>query len=143
MSDLSKCDDAAKLLGIFKANPCLDTIDLRVGWAMQSPFRSMGVEAITEVAKSVDAPKSSSIDMRTTDAKLDAIGVLIDKYDVMERFSDLPDGTEFYLAMTWAYGSRLIITKIAEDKQLCNAVYNSNGSKVQIEDYQQVIRVTK
>lgn len=59
--ELPPSADAAKLLGIFKANPCLDTIDLRVGWAMQSPFRSMGVESITEIAKSIDASKSSCI----------------------------------------------------------------------------------
>ena len=45
----------------------------------------------------------------------------------IERFSDLPDGTIFYLAQTYAYGGRQALIKTLEDGGEHNAVYAIYG----------------
>lgn len=85
--------------------------------------------------------KSSCIDLRAIDAKIEAIGTLIDKYDDMVRFSDLPDGTLFYLAQTYAYGSRIKLQKTLEDGGEHNAVHVVNTNiGVNVPDDRLVIR---
>ncbi len=76
--------------------------------------------------------KSSCIALRETQKKLDAIGVLIDNYDNMVRFSDLPDGALFYIAETYAYGSRIKFQKTLEDGDEHNAVHVANTNIVTI-----------
>jgi len=44
----------------------------------------------------------------------------------IERFSDLPDGTEFYVAQTYAYGGRKLYQKTMEDGGNHNAVEVDN-----------------
>lgn len=47
----------------------------------------------------------------------------------IERFSDLPDGTQFYLAQTYAYGGRSVFIKTLEDGGEHNAVWVHDSSK--------------
>lgn len=59
----------------------------------------------------------------------------------IERFSDLPDGTMFYLAQTYAYGGRQALIKTLEDGGDHNAVYAVYGGiGIHINDDRLVIR---
>lgn len=59
----------------------------------------------------------------------------------VERFSDLPDGTEFYIAQTYAYGGRKLYQKTMEDGGDPNAVEVGNTNiGVRVNDLQLVIR---
>lgn len=61
----------------------------------------------------------------------------------VERFGDLPDGTLFYLAQTYAYGGRQKLQKTLEDGGEHNAVYVNmavSGQYTVIPDDQTVIR---
>lgn len=60
---------------------------------------------------------------------------------VMERFSDLPDGTEFYDAMTYGYSNRKLYQKTMEDGGDHSAVEVGNTSiGVRVNGFQLVIR---
>lgn len=85
--------------------------------------------------------KSSCIALSETQKKLDAIGVLIDNYDSMVPFSELPDGALFYYAETYAYGSRIKFQKTLEDGGEHNAVHVVNTNMgVNVPDNRMVIR---
>lgn len=59
----------------------------------------------------------------------------------VERFKDLPDGTEFYLAQTYAYGGRKLYQKTMEDSGNHNAVEVGNTNiGVRVNNLQLVIR---
>nr|UVX89050.1 MAG: hypothetical protein [Bacteriophage sp.] len=59
----------------------------------------------------------------------------------VERFSDLPDGTEFYIAQTYAYGGRQLYQKVASNNGLHNAVLCTDSySGIRVNDLQLVIR---
>lgn len=59
----------------------------------------------------------------------------------VERFSDLPDGTEFYLAQTYAYGGRQLYRKVADNNGLHNAVLCTDSYYgVRVNDLRLVIR---
>lgn len=59
----------------------------------------------------------------------------------VERFSDLPDGTEFYIAQTYAYGGRKLYQKTMEDGGNHNAVEVGNTNiGVRVTGLQLVIR---
>lgn len=74
-----------------------------------------------------DAPKSSSIALREAELNLPHVDVDGSDLPRVERFGDLPDGTLFYLAQTYAYGGRKKLIKTLEDGGLHNAVYNEYG----------------
>lgn len=71
--------------------------------------------------------KSSCIASRAAQLGLSVIdqpGVTeSDLVPVLERFVDIPDGTVFYLAQTYAYGGRQKLQKTMEDGDPHNAVY--------------------
>lgn len=59
----------------------------------------------------------------------------------VERFGDLPDGTLFYLAQTYAYGGRQMYQKTLEDGGDHNAVYaNDTNLAMTVPDMQLVFR---
>lgn len=48
------------------------------------------------------------------------------------KFSEIPDGSYFYLAQTYAYGGRTVFQKVMEDSSDYNAVYAEDGTGVAI-----------
>lgn len=58
----------------------------------------------------------------------------------VERFSDLPDGTEFYIAQTYAYGGRQLYKKVADTNGLNATVCDDSFYGVHVNDLQLVIR---
>lgn len=83
-----------------------------------------------------DAPKSSCIALSEPQDSMEGSEWVIDPFDAYEpgelphvpvgtlTFGELEDGAEFYVAMTWAYGSRNKLQKVMEDGEH-NAVWCS------------------
>lgn len=67
--------------------------------------------------------KSSCIALRASELNLPYVDVGASDLPRVERFGDLPDGTLFYLAQTYAYGGRQKLQKTLEDGGEHNAVY--------------------
>ena len=85
--------------------------------------------------------KSSCIAIRASELNLphDDVGAI--DLPRVERFGDLPDGTLFYLAQTYAYGGRKKYQKTLEDGGPHNAVYASDTNLgMAVPDTQLVIR---
>lgn len=55
--------------------------------------------------------------------------VLLAELPRIERFSDLPDGTGFYLAQTYTYGSQSVFIKTMEDGKHHNAAWVHDSNK--------------
>ena len=70
--------------------------------------------------------KSSCIAHRASELNLPHVDVSGSDLPRVERFSDLPDGTEFYVAQTYAYGGRKLYQKTMEDGGDHNAVEVGN-----------------
>ena len=85
--------------------------------------------------------KSSCIALRASELTLPHVDVSEGELPRVERFGDLPDGTLFYLAQTYAYGGRQKYQKVLEDGGLHNAVlYTESYSGMRVPDMQLVIR---
>ena len=85
--------------------------------------------------------KSSSIALRAVELTLPHVDVSGSELPRVERFSDLPDGTLFYLAQTYAYGGRQKYQKTLEDGGPHNAVYASDTNLgMAVPDMQLVFR---
>lgn len=85
--------------------------------------------------------KSSCIALRASELNLPHVDVSGSELPRVERFGDLPDGTLFYLAQTYAYGGRKKLIKTLEDGGLHNAVYNEYGGiGIQLRNEQLVFR---
>lgn len=86
--------------------------------------------------------KSASIALRATKFNLPVVDVSGGELPRVERFGDLPDGTLFYLAQTYAYGGRQKYQKTLEDGGDHNAVWdNDPNTTARIRDNFLVIRV--
>lgn len=48
------------------------------------------------------------------------------------KFGEIPDGSYFFLAQTYAYGSRTVFQKVMEDSNDYNAVIAGNDTGVTI-----------
>lgn len=66
--------------------------------------------------------KTACIALRATELNLPHVDVSGSDLPRVERFGDLPDGTLFYLAQTYAYGGRQKYQKAVEDGDNHNAV---------------------
>lgn len=98
-------------------------------------------EATIERSEMVNPSKSSSIALRVVELNLPVVDVGESDLPRVERFDDLPDGTLFYLAQTYAYGGRQKYQKVMEDGGLHNAVlYTESYSGIRVPDMQLVIR---
>lgn len=100
--------------------------------------------AITDACNELRAApsKSSCIALRASELNLPHVDVSGSELPRVERFSDLPDGTLFYLAQTYAYGGRQKYQKTLEDGGLHNAVlYTESYSGIRVPDTKLVIRV--
>ena len=87
------------------------------------------------------ASKSSCIAHRASELNLPHVDVSEGDLPRVERFSDLPDGTEFYVAQTYAYGGRKLYQKTMEDGGIHNAVEVGNTNMgVRVTGLQLVIR---
>lgn len=85
--------------------------------------------------------KSSVVAHRATELDLPAIDTSNPVSPQIERFKDLPDGTEFYVAQTYAYGGRKLYQKTIEDGGDHNAVEVGNTNiGVRVTGLQLVIR---
>lgn len=85
--------------------------------------------------------KSASIALRATELNLPVVDVSGSDLPRVERFGDLPDGTLFYLAQTYAYGGRQKYQKTLEDGGDHNAVYaNDTNLAMTVPDMQLVFR---
>lgn len=85
--------------------------------------------------------KSACIALRASELNLPHVDVSGSDLPRVERFGDLPDGTLFYLAQTYAYGGRKKLIKTLEDGGPHNAVYNEYGGiGIQLRNEQLVFR---
>ena len=85
--------------------------------------------------------KSSCIALREAELNLPHVDVGASDLPRVERFSDLPDGTLFYLAQTYVYGGRQKCQKTLEDGGDHNAVYaNDTNLTMTVPDMQLVFR---
>lgn len=85
--------------------------------------------------------KSSCIALRASELNMPHVDVSEGELPSVERFGDLPDGTLFYLAQTYAYGGRQKCQKVMEDSGLHNALlYTESYSGIRVPDMQLVIR---
>lgn len=87
--------------------------------------------------------KSSCIALRAFELNLPVDDIGTSELPRVERFGDLPDGTLFYLAQTYAYGGRQKLQKTLEDGGEHNAVYVNmavSGQCTVIPDDRLVIR---
>lgn len=85
--------------------------------------------------------KSSCIALRASELNMPHVDVIGSELPRVERFGDLPDGTLFYLAQTYAYGGRKKLIKTLEDGGPHNAVYNEYGGiGIQLRNEQLVFR---
>lgn len=87
--------------------------------------------------------KSPCIALRASELNLPHVDVGASDLPRVERFGDLPDGTLFYLAQTYAYGGRQKLQKTLEDGGEHNAVYVNmavSGQCTVIPDDRLVIR---
>lgn len=85
--------------------------------------------------------KSSCIALRASELNLPVDDIGTSELPRVERFGDLPDGTLFYLAQTYAYGGRKKLIKTLEDGGPHNAVYNEYGGiGIQLRNEQLVFR---
>lgn len=66
--------------------------------------------------------KTACIALRALELNLPVVDVSGSDLPRVERFGDLPDGTLFYLAQTYAYGGRQKYQKVVEDGDNHNAV---------------------
>lgn len=80
-------------------------------------------EATIERSEMVNPSKSSCIALRASELNLPHVDVGASDLPRVERFSDLPDGTLFYLFRSYAFGGRQRLQKTLEDGGLHNAVY--------------------
>lgn len=144
MSNLSECSPACNCM---KCNPSKSScIALRASElnlphidsstlnepAMRAMSRNPTVTEAEMVLNELMAPKPTGI---LTSPLADY------ELPVPVRFSDLPDGTLFYLAQTYAYGGRKKLIKTLEDGGPHNAVYNEYGGiGIQVHDDRLVIR---
>lgn len=86
--------------------------------------------------------KSSCIALRASELTLPHVDVGASDLPRVERFGDLPDGTLFYLAQTYAYGGRQKYQKTLEDGGDHSAVWdNDPNTTARIRDNFLVIRV--
>lgn len=98
-------------------------------------------EATIERSEMVNPSKSASIALRATELNMPVVDVSGSDLPRVERFGDLPDGTLFYLAQTYAYGGRKKLIKTLEDGGPHNAVYNEYGGiGIQLRNEQLVFR---
>lgn len=93
-------------------------------------------EATIERSEMVNPSKSSCIALSEPEHSMEGSEWVIDPFDAYEpgelppapvgtvTFGELEDGAEFYIAMTWAYGSRNKLQKVMEDGEH-NAVWCS------------------
>ena len=72
------------------------------------------------------ASKSACIAHRASELNLPHVDVSGSDLPRVERFGDLPDGTLFYLAQTYAYGGRKKYQKTMEDSGPHNAVLDGD-----------------
>jgi hypothetical protein len=85
--------------------------------------------------------KTACIALRATELNLPVVDVGESDLPRVERFGDLPDGTLFYLAQTYAYGGRQKYQKTLEDGGAHNAVYaNDTNLAMTVPDMQLVFR---
>lgn len=85
--------------------------------------------------------KTACIALRATELNLPVVEVSASDLPRVERFGDLPDGTLFYLAQTYAYGGRQKYQKTLEDGGDHNAVYaNDTNLAMTVPDMQLVFR---
>lgn len=86
--------------------------------------------------------KTACIALRALELNLPVVDVGEGDLPRVERFGDLPDGTLFYLAQTYAYGGRQKYQKTLEDGGNHNAVWdNDPNTTARIRDNFLVIRV--
>lgn len=101
-----------------------------------------GWSDILQYIKENTGPKSSCIALREAELNLPVVDVGASDLPSVERFGALPDGTLFYLAQTYAYGSRQKYQKTLEDGGDHNAVWdNDPNTTARIRDNFLVIRV--
>ena len=85
--------------------------------------------------------KSSCIALRASELNMPHVDVGASDLPRVERFSDLPDGTLFYMAQGYAYGGRQKLQKTLEDGDPHNAVYvQDTNAALTVPDMQLVIR---
>lgn len=85
--------------------------------------------------------KNASIALRATELNMPHVDVGGSDLPRVERFGDLPDGTLFYLAQTYAYGGRQMYQKTLEDGGDHNAVYAKDTNlAMTVPDMQLVFR---
>lgn len=85
--------------------------------------------------------KTACIALRALELNLPVVDVGASDLPRVERFGDLPDGTLFYLAQTYAYGGRQKYQKTLEDGGAHNAVYvNDTNLAMTVPDMQLVFR---
>lgn len=100
-----------------------------------------GWSDILQYIKENTGPKSSCIALREVELNLPHVDVGASDLPRVERFSDLPDGTLFYLAQTYAYGGRQKYQKALKKGGLHNAIlYSESYSGIRIPDMQLVFR---
>jgi hypothetical protein len=88
-----------------------------------------------------NAPKSSCIVFTGVAEQIDPVPLVDYELPIPVRFRDLPDGAEFYLAQTYAYGGRQKYQKVLEDGGEHNAVWcNDHNTTARIPDAHLVIR---
>jgi len=95
-----------------------------------------GWSDIVQYIRENTGPKSSCIALSKPEHSMEGSEWVIDPFDSYEpgelppvpvgtlTFGELEDGAEFYIAMTWAYGSRNKLQKVMEDGEH-NAVWCS------------------
>lgn len=141
--DLSQCGDACNCMKCRDAHT-VKVIDDHMALNPFPPSKSscIALRASQLNIEVIDQPALATLEPEDLKGIPVRVGDSLEFLPPVERFKDLPDGTLFYLAQTYAYGGRQKYQKVLEDGGLHNAVlYTDSYSGMRVPDMKLVIRV--